>query len=136
MLLFSSPKMNFIPVTVVATKAKLVTYGLPGGSKIGIGMSGEVPTLGSKLTLGIRPEHIALDGKVAGSLKGIVRAAEYLGSETMFYATLADGSDVAIKAGGLASEKNGEALHLTLSPEACHLFDADGKTIHNGDLTR
>ena len=131
-----SPKMNFIPITVVSTKAKLVTCGLPGGSKISIGMSGEVPTLGSKLTLGIRPEHIELGGKGAGSLKGIVRAAEYLGSETMFYATLTDGSDVSVKAGGLATEKNGETLNLTLPPEACHLFDADGMTIHNGDLTR
>ncbi len=131
-----SPKMNFIPVSAVSAKGKDVTYGLPGGSKITIGMRGEVPATGSKLTLGVRPEHIELGGKAAGSLNSVVRAAEYLGSETMFYATLADGSDVSVKAGGLAADKAGDTLNLTLPPEACHLFDANGRTIHNGDLTR
>ena len=131
-----SPKMNFIPVTVVSSESGHVTYVLPGGSTITIGMTGEVPAAGSKLTLGVRPEHIQFGGKAESSLKGIVRAAEYLGSETMFYASLADGSDVSVKAGGLAADKAGDTLNLVLPPEACHLFDANGKTIHNGDLTR
>jgi multiple sugar transport system ATP-binding protein len=131
-----SPKMNFIPVTVGASKGKNVTYNLPGGSKIAVAMTKDIPTIGSKLTLGVRPEHIELGGKAAGSVRGVVRAAEYLGSETMFYATLADGSDIAVKAGGLATEKAGDVLNLTLPSEACHVFDANGNTLHNGDLTR
>ena len=131
-----SPKMNFIPATVASSKGKSLTLALPGGSKTTISMRRAVPADGSKLTLGVRPEHIQLGGKGAGSVKGIVRAAEYLGSETMFYATLADGSDIAVKAGGLASEKAGDTLNLALPPEACHLFDAQGNTLHNGDLTR
>jgi multiple sugar transport system ATP-binding protein len=131
-----SPKMNFIPVTVTASKGKAATFSLPGGSKTTIAVSGSPPPVGSKLTLGVRPEHIELGGKGAGSVKGVVRAAEYLGSETMFYATLADGSDISVKAGGLAAEKAGDTLNLALPPQACHLFDGAGKTIHNGDLTR
>jgi multiple sugar transport system ATP-binding protein len=131
-----SPKMNFIPVTVASSKGQSVTLDLPGGSRITINMKGKIPADGSKLTLGVRPEHIELGGKGLGTVKGIVRAAEYLGSETMFYATLADGSDFAVKAGGLASDKAGDTLNLALPPGACHLFDGDGKTIHNGDLTR
>jgi multiple sugar transport system ATP-binding protein len=131
-----SPKMNFIPVTVQSAKSGTVTLALPGGSATTIATTATSPAAGSKLTLGVRPEHIVLGGEGAGSVKGVVRAAEYLGSETMFYATLADGSDISVKAGGLASDKTGDTLKLALPPEACHLFDANGNTVHNGDLTR
>jgi multiple sugar transport system ATP-binding protein len=131
-----SPKMNFIPVTVSSVKGKTATFALPGDHKIAVPLTGEIPSLGDKLTLGVRPEHVELGGKSAGSVKAKVRAAEYLGSETMFYATLTDGSDISVKAGGLAKEKSGDTLSLVLPPAACHVFNADGKTIHNGDLTR
>ncbi len=131
-----SPKMNFIPATVISSRGKSVTLALPGGSKTTIDKLAAVPAVGSKLTLGIRPEHIELGGKGAGTVTGIVRAAEYLGSETMFYATLADGNDIAVKADGLATQKSGDTLAMALPAAACHLFDAQGMTIHNGDLTR
>jgi multiple sugar transport system ATP-binding protein len=131
-----SPKMNFIPATVAAVKGKSVTFTLPGDHKVVVPLTGQVPALGSKLTLGVRPEHVELGGKGSGSVKATVRAAEYLGSETMFYATLADGSDIAVKAGGLAKERSGDILNLVLPSAACHLFNSDGQTVHNGDLTR
>ena len=131
-----SPKMNFIPGTVQSIKGKSATIALPGGGAVTIPMSGAVPAANSKLTLGVRPEHIELGGKGTGVVKATIRAAEYLGSETMFYATLADGSDVSVKAGGLASSKTGNSLNIVLPAKACHLFDSEGNTIHNGDLTR
>jgi multiple sugar transport system ATP-binding protein len=131
-----SPKMNFIAASVTSVKGKTATLALPGDHKISIPLSGEVPGVGSKLTLGVRPEHIELGGKGVDVVKAKVRAAEYLGSETMYYASLADGNDISVKAGGLAKEKSGDTLSLMLPPAACHLFNADGKTIHNGDLTR
>ena len=131
-----SPKMNFIPASVSASKGKSVTLALPGGNSISIPVANKPPAVGSKLTLGVRPEHIELGNASKSALKGTVRAAEYLGSETMFYATLADGSDISVKADGLSSAKSGAVLNLSLPPEACHLFDEQGRTIHNGDLTR
>jgi multiple sugar transport system ATP-binding protein len=131
-----SPKMNFIPATVASVRGKTVTLTLPGDHKVAVPLTGDVPSVGSKLTLGVRPEHVELGGKAAGTVKAKVRAAEYLGSETMFYGTLADGSDISVKAGGLAKEKSGDTLNLVLPPPACHLFNAEGKTIHNGDLTK
>jgi multiple sugar transport system ATP-binding protein len=69
-------------------------------------------------------------------LRATVRLAEYLGSETMLYATLPDESDLAVKADGLFTAEPGAALEVDLPPAACHLFDADGRTILSGDLTR
>jgi multiple sugar transport system ATP-binding protein len=131
-----SPKMNFIPVTVAAASKKAVTLKLPGDGALAIVGVKDVARVGSKLTLGIRPEHVELSTKAKAGVEGKVRAAEYLGSETMFYATLPDGNDMAVKADGLASARAGDSLHLVLPPEACHLFDEQGLTIHNGDLTR
>ena len=54
----------------------------------------------------------------------------------MFYVNLADGSEISVKADGLAKEKAGDTLNMTLPQAASHLFDANSMTIHNGDLTR
>ena len=130
-----SPKMNFIPVDVAKVSGKNVELALPGGGMVTL--QGAVKAgLGDKLVLGVRPEHITIAATGKGDVKGTLRVAEYLGSETMFYTTLADGTDVAVKADGLAVAKVGEALQLHFPTKACHLFDAKGVALLNGDLTR
>jgi multiple sugar transport system ATP-binding protein len=130
-----SPKMNFIPVEVASASGKFVTIATPGANQTRLNGCATLPKPGAKLSLGIRPEHITLGGKGINTLKGDVRLAERLGSETMLYLTLADGSGVAVKADGLAREKEGDSVTLTLNPAACHLFDESGIAIHNGDLS-
>jgi ABC-type sugar transport system ATPase subunit len=131
-----SPKMNFIPVTVQSAKGKTISVTLPGGGKLAIPVSGKLPEAGGKLTLGCRPEHAAISGGKGSALKGAIRAAEYLGSETMFYLTLEDGSEFAVKGDGLARQKVGDVLPVELPVAACHLFDDSSNSIQHGDLTR
>ncbi len=131
-----SPRMNFIPAVVSAVKGRTVSISLPGGGTAAITMKTNLPGEGTALTLGIRPEHITLGGSCKSVIKGTVRVADYLGSVTMFYVALADGSEISVKADGLAAERAGDALSFTLPAAACHLFDAQSRTIHNGDLTR
>ena len=85
------------------------------------------------MTLGIRPEHLTPG---SGGLRATVRLAEYLGSETMFYAQLGDGGEIAVKADGLAKAAIGSTLDIGLNAAACHLFDQNGMAIIHGDLTR
>lgn len=131
-----SPKMNFIPVSVTSIKDKSAVLQLPGGVQVALPLSGTVPAAGSRLSLGIRPEHFELGNNTGGVIEARIHAAEHLGSETMFYAALADGSEISVKAGGLASSKVGDVLRLAVPLDACHLFDESGKTLHNGDLMR
>ena len=133
-----SPKMNFIPVTVQAARDGNVMLSLPGDGRMTIPMKGDLPAAGTRLTLGCRPEHVAIGKEAAasGALQGTIRVAEYLGSETMFYASLADGTEIAVKGDGLAAQKSGDILPLSLPAAACHLFDAQSNAILNGDLTR
>ncbi|MDE2446439.1 MAG: sn-glycerol-3-phosphate ABC transporter ATP-binding protein UgpC [Alphaproteobacteria bacterium] len=126
-----SPKMNFVNVEA-GTGSSLK---LPGGGTVKI--DGMKAKLSGKLTLGIRPEHVELAKKTAdANVSTVVRAAEYLGSETMFYVTLPDGTEAAVKADGLAKTQVGDTLLLHFPPKACHVFDPDGKTLHNGDLSK
>ena len=133
-----SPRMNFIPVTVQSAGSGHVTLSLPGNGNVTLPMPGTLPAAGSRLTLGCRPEHVTIGKRndSSGQLQGTVRVAEYLGSETMFYATLADGSEVAVKGDGLAGQRAGDPLPLVVPAAACHLFDEQSNTILNGDLTR
>jgi multiple sugar transport system ATP-binding protein len=39
-----------------------------------------------------------------------------------------------VRADGLARQRVGETVPLGLPPEACHLFDGDGRALHNGSL--
>ena len=131
-----SPKMNFIPAKASPGTGGTIDVTLPGGSLISLPANGATVSRDQAVTLGIRPEHIALSGASDASLKTTVRLAEYLGSETMFYATLADGSEIAVKADGLAKAEPGETLAAGIPAKACHLFDAKGVALLNGDLTR
>jgi ABC-type sugar transport system ATPase subunit len=126
-----SPKMNFLKTTASMQDGK-IAVALPGGG-VTLDAQGTTVEPNQAVTLGIRPEHITPGGT---ALKGTVRLAEYLGSETMFYLALADGSELSVKADGLAKAAFGETLGLAIPPAACHLFDASGRTILNGDLTR
>ncbi|EHS50758.1 ABC transporter related protein [Rhizobium sp. PDO1-076] len=128
-----SPKMNFLKVQVSVTDGA-VLVGLPG-AEISIPTHGVTVPAG-EMTFGIRPEHIDATGKGDVVLESTVNLAEYLGSETLFFVTLADGSELSLKADGLAREKPGDRLKIGINTKACHLFNKDGMAVINGDLTR
>ncbi len=128
-----SPKMNFLKVQVSSAEGAAVVR-LPGAD-ISIPTHGASVPAG-EMTFGLRPEHIDATGKGDVVIEATVKLAEYLGSETLFFVTLADGSELSVKADGLASEKPGQTLRLGFNAKACHLFDKDGKAVINGDLTR
>ncbi|MFN3363206.1 MAG: ABC transporter ATP-binding protein [Allorhizobium sp.] len=128
-----SPKMNFLKVQVSAAEGAAVVRLL--GADISIPTHGASVPAG-EMTFGLRPEHIDATGKGDVVIEATVKLAEYLGSETLFFVTLADGSELSVKADGLASEKPGQTLRLGINAKACHLFDKDGKAVINGDLTR
>ncbi|MFD1744899.1 ABC transporter ATP-binding protein [Rhizobium helianthi] len=129
-----SPKMNFLQVDVSAGEKGTVVVKLPGGQAT-LDAQGKSIAPGT-MTLGLRPEHIDANGSGETTIEGTVRLAEYLGSETLFFLTLADGSEIAVKADGLAGAKPGETLKIGINARACHLFNKDGQAVINGDLTR
>ena len=130
-----SPKMNFLTVNVTPAEAGFVSVALPGGATLTLPTHGASVKAG-RMTLGIRPEHISAKGEGDAVLTAPVHLAEYLGAETLFILTLPDGTELAVKADGLASAKPGQVLTVGLPAAACHLFDEAGLAVINGDLTR
>jgi multiple sugar transport system ATP-binding protein len=131
-----SPKMNFIKTTAAPAADGRVEVSLPDGGSIQLEAYGARISAGQKVTLGVRPEHLQVQGQSDATLQGEIRLAEHLGSETMFYLQVADGSEVAVRADGLASGEVGTGLRVGIPARACHLFDDSGMALINGDLTR
>jgi multiple sugar transport system ATP-binding protein len=129
-----SPKMNFLKVKVSSIDGGAAVVSLPGAT-ISLPTGDRTVTSGD-MTFGLRPEHVDAAGKGDVVIDATIRYAEYLGSETLFFVTLADGSELAVKADGLATERPGDTLKLGINAKACHLFDKDGMAVINGDLTR
>ncbi|MCM2292451.1 sn-glycerol-3-phosphate ABC transporter ATP-binding protein UgpC [Allorhizobium sp. BGMRC 0089] len=128
-----SPKMNLLPVTVAPADNGKLAVTLPGGGVLHLDARGKTVKPG-KMTLGVRPEHLDATGKGDLVLPLPVTLAEYLGSETLFFVTLTDGCDIAVKADGLAKARPGETLSVGVPAAACHLFDEAGLAVINGDL--
>ncbi|MFU8853150.1 ABC transporter ATP-binding protein [Micromonospora sp. SL1-18] len=87
---------------------------VPGGGVLG-GTAG--------LTLGVRPEDLALDPE--GPLEATVEAVEALGSEAIVLTRCADGTRLAVRTGPRSGVRPGDRVRLRPDPSRIHRFDAD-----------
>ena len=108
-----APAMNFLPATAE-----------PDGSaaRLASGHRLALPHRAAAiaLTLGIRPEHVALD---PAGLALKVDLVEPLGSETLVHGRLDDGTPVMVKQPTTLSVD--EVLHVAFPSAALHVFDAE-----------
>ncbi|MDX0635762.1 sn-glycerol-3-phosphate ABC transporter ATP-binding protein UgpC [Sinorhizobium medicae] len=126
-----SPRMNFLTATVADEGATGVT--LAGG---GLARAVTVDTASSvpigrnhPVTLGIRPDKLELVSPEAAHLVGTVRLVERLGTESHVHIGLEGGGDLTAVVRGTHPVASRERVHLRLSSEHCHLFDAEGCAI-------
>ncbi|WP_426208333.1 ABC transporter ATP-binding protein [Massilia sp. TWP1-3-3] len=124
-----APKMNFIAGQLAGALDGTATVRLAGGALIEVACEAAQAALGAPVTLGIRAEHMVLQAGGANSIALEVRHAEYLGDQTIAYASLAGAPELlAIRqASDSAPLAPGSRIHAYLPPQRCHLFDAAGK---------
>ncbi|NBN63955.1 ATP-binding cassette domain-containing protein [Microvirga tunisiensis] len=79
-------------------------------------------------TLGIRPEHLAIN-RSQGQISGTVSHVEHLGGETLVYVRNAEHGLVTVRLFGEHKFEVDETVHLTPDPSRCYHFDKDGKRI-------
>jgi sn-glycerol 3-phosphate transport system ATP-binding protein len=112
-----APAMNLLPARLARDgTAALLDHGplLPlDGSRI-------AQPDGVRLTVGIRPEHLA---PAAQGLAGEVDLVERLGSESVVHMRLADGSALTVKLQG--ADLAAERLIVAPLPGQLHVFDAE-----------
>ncbi|MBV8916403.1 MAG: sn-glycerol-3-phosphate ABC transporter ATP-binding protein UgpC [Acetobacteraceae bacterium] len=108
-----APAMNFLPAEIAngghaIRLASGALYELPG----------RFP--GQAVTLGVRPENVAL---ASAGIPLQVELVEPLGSETLIHGRMTDGTALLAKLQGAAPV--GESVTVELDPTALHVFDPD-----------
>jgi len=125
-----SPRMNFIDSIVQRSNGKVVTVALEILNKIEleIEVRGATPDIGSKVLVGIRPEHFLHDGNSKNILIGEVTFVEQLGGVSYLYVD--DGSvRLTIESPGHASLKAGETVEVGVDTSSAMVFSEDGLRI-------
>ncbi len=108
-----SPPMNLMPGTVDGLSVRLGEQTLP--------LPAAAPRQGA-LTLGVRPEHAALDPNGAWALQ--VEMLEMLGAERLVYGKLGGASFTLRIEATLVPPKPGDTVRLSAKPEHLHWFDS------------
>lgn len=137
-----APRMNFFPVTVDQVAGNSVTVSAPGLAPIAVELAaGSSVEKGAKLTLGIRPESIAVaDTPSAGAaIAGSVRLVEHLGRETILYvdagalqcvSSESGTGNITVQIGHVAGINADAPVGLSIDPREIYLFSTqDERTI-------
>jgi sn-glycerol 3-phosphate transport system ATP-binding protein len=118
-----SPAMNFLPGRIAASGEAV---DLPGGETLNAARPLGAP--GRPVTVGIRPEHLALDpaAPAGAALHVTAEMVEALGADTLVHARVgADASSLLARLPGSATVRTGDRMGFRVPPEELHLFDAD-----------
>ena len=124
-----TPKMGFLKGTISRVDRHGCEVTLDAGATINLPLAGASLSVGSAVTLGIRPEHlnIARDGDC--QMQVIADVSERLGSDTYCHVRTSSGEALTLRIRGDLASKYGETLNLHLDSTHCHLFDAQGLVI-------
>ncbi len=122
-----SPRMNLIDAEIESVTPRRAGVRLPSGDAISVAVDVHSARPGTRVTLGIRPEHFDAQAKF-NMLPVKVRFVECLGSVTIAYGTLAGTeAEVTVQLPGDLKVSPGETIRPGSAPHACHLFDANGR---------
>ena len=123
-----SPKMNFLEARAVGERCRR-RDGRAGQPRPGPGerRAGPGAETASRLTLGVRPEHLRVAGE--GDVNGEVLVAERLGGETYLYTQIADGVMLVVQADGENATRVHDKVAVVIDGRACHLFKRDGSAV-------
>ncbi|HEX2685910.1 MAG TPA: sn-glycerol-3-phosphate ABC transporter ATP-binding protein UgpC [Kofleriaceae bacterium] len=130
-----SPKMNFLPATLVSAEPSLARVTLRDGTEATVAVDATRGEKASEVTVGIRPEHLVhvTDPRTAPAgqsrIRGEVVLVENLGESALIYVRLAKADELILcRSEGASLIKEGEVIELGLAASATHLFDAQGKS--------
>jgi multiple sugar transport system ATP-binding protein len=124
-----SPKMNFLRISATGERDGAVALALPGGAAM------QVPfdvgqKRGKPVTLGVRPEHIALAPD--GPVRGEVLVVERLGGSTFLHVKIEGGEMLVVQVDGENPTRMHDRVGLRFDAESCHLFDETGLAATRG----
>ena len=124
-----SPKMNFFEGTLLDVQGDNATVDIAGLASMRLPIASSTARRGDKVAVGIRPEHLLVEGGGDVGLDVLVALTEQLGDETFIYGTLANGETLVIRAPGQNPVRTDQPLRVGLRLDACHLFGQEEKRL-------
>jgi ABC-type sugar transport system ATPase subunit len=119
-----SPAMNFFPAVVERVEG---AKALVKGASIGpLTLPADGLATGAKLTLGVRPEHLATGGLGDFTVKGLVELVERLGEASYAHVRPADDRLIVAEMRGRETPSPGETITFSSPVEDVHVFDGAG----------
>jgi len=125
-----SPRMNFVPVTVVRAGEGGTTVTLAGGPTIEVPAASDRLRPGENVSLGVRPEHLTLGE--GGVFRGEALVIERLGSATIVHVAVEGGAMLTVQAGDDCPVRLHDRVSVKVNAETSHLFDAAGFAVPRG----
>jgi sn-glycerol 3-phosphate transport system ATP-binding protein len=122
-----SPAMNFLPATMAGDGGGALV--LAGGARLPL-PPGTTAEPGREVTIGLRPEHLAVQGEGA-QFTVHVELAELLGADTIVHGSVAPGAPPLLaRLPGTVRIAAGDTVSLAVEPEHIHVFDrASGRRL-------
>ena len=130
-----SPKMNFLRGRVAAVGADAIEIAHPSlvaplrvvrAGAVAPGAGALAP--GAEVVIGLRPEHLVLDGGAA-RIDLTADLSESLGGSTLIYGQTRAGETMTLQAPGRRMLRKGEAVSVGFDPAQAYLFDGSGRAI-------
>ena len=128
-----SPKMNFLEGTLLSADSDQATVKLASGESVQVSVDARRGAPGEKVTLGVRSEHLhalaqADSAPEMNRFGGTLMAQERLGDLTYLYVTGPNSEHpLSVRADPNLRLKLKTDLSLSMAPDDCHLFAADGQ---------
>jgi multiple sugar transport system ATP-binding protein len=121
-----SPRMNFLAGHAEGDDSGGLVVAIEGVGAIRTEAASTKVNRGDTVTLGIRPEHVALGHAGLNDVTFTVAQSEQLGgSTTHYFAT----PDFAVHLAGQVPLTRGDMAALNLPPQHCHVFDGAGRAL-------
>jgi ABC-type sugar transport system ATPase subunit len=114
-----SPRMNFLAGRVAGADAGRIRVAVEGLPEIGIDAAGSAAD--GAVTLGVRPEHLAV---AAEGWPLAVDVVEQLGGVSYLYGRLPSGERLVVAEAGQTRAKAGETVRVAAAAGTLHAFDA------------
>jgi len=115
------------PMELYNHPANLFVAGFIGSPRMNFIEAERLGQNGAK-TLGVRPEHIAVDAK-SGDWKGTVLHVEHLGADTILYLDTEQAGLITARLFGEHRFRPDDVLFATPQAQRIYRFDADGKVV-------
>ncbi|WGJ90828.1 ABC transporter ATP-binding protein [Achromobacter mucicolens] len=127
--LYARPASEFAARFIGTPPMNLINLAQRAGGTVIAGTQGPViaNAPAGAVKLGVRPEHIRIDGD---GIAATVESVEYFGADSIVVCRIGDTSGVAVRVGGHLRASAGEPLRLSWPDGQQHFFAADSAVIN------